>query len=320
MQKFLALFLIIVLFFSCKNINKNQVDVSNISINFKLDRFDIDFYDVPEKQLSELKQHYSFLFPFGVHDSVWLKKRKDKDEQDLFVEVQKKYPTIDKLKNELTLLFKHVKYYNTKFKSPRVVTMLTNIDYDHRVVYADSLMLISLDAYLGKKHEFYGEYPAYIKENNTKERIIIDVANSIINKQILTGKGRTFIHKMVYKGKKMYLLDAYLPMINDRIKIGYNELKYGWAKNNEEQIWQYFMEKDLLFSTDKSLDRRFLEIAPFSKFYKEEDTLSPGRIGEWIGWQIVRSFMEKNDVSLHQLIQTNEEEIFKKSNYKPRRK
>ncbi|WP_431165858.1 gliding motility lipoprotein GldB [Tenacibaculum halocynthiae] len=319
MQKFLALFLVTVLFFSCKNGNKDKVDVSNISINFKLDRFDVDFYNSPEKQLNELKQYYPFLFPFGVHDSVWLKKRKDKDEQELFIEVQKEYSNIDSLKNELTSLFKYVKYYNTKFKSPKVVTMLTNIDYDHRVVYADSLMLISLDAYLGEKHEFYGEYPAYIKQNNTKDRIVIDVANSIINKQVFTGKGRTFIDKMVNKGKKMYLLDAYVPLIEDRIKIGYNALKYGWAKNNEEEIWQYFIEKDLLFSTDKSLDRRFLEIAPFSKFYKEEDNLSPGRIGEWIGWQIVRSYMDKNDVSLHQLIRTSEEEIFKKSKYKPRR-
>ncbi|CAM1357093.1 MULTISPECIES: gliding motility lipoprotein GldB [Tenacibaculum] len=319
MQKFLALFLITVLFFSCKNGSKDEVDVSNISINFKLDRFDVDFYNSHEKQLNELKQYYPFLFPFGVHDSVWLKKRKDKDEQELFVEVQKKYNNIDVLKNELALLFKYVKYYNTKFKSPKVVTMLTNIDYDHRVVYADSLMLISLDSYLGEKHEFYGEYPAYIKQNNTKDRIIIDVANSIINKQVLIGKGRTFVDKMVDKGKKMYLLDAYVPMIDDRIKIGYNALKYSWAKNNEEEIWQYFIEKDLLFSTDKSLDRRFLEIAPFSKFYKEEDNLSPGRIGEWIGWQIVRSYMDKNDVSLHQLIRTSEEEIFKKSKYKPRR-
>nr|BFF38769.1 hypothetical protein BACY1_05740 [Tenacibaculum mesophilum] len=117
----------------------------------------------------------------------------------------------------------------------------------------------------------------------------------------------------------MYLLDAYLPNVADAVKIGYSQKKLEWAESNEEQIWMYFIEKDLLYSTSKDVDKRFLDLAPFSKFYMEEDSQSPGRIGEWIGWQIVRSYMQKNDVSLHQLLQTSEEEIFKNSRYKPKR-
>ena len=35
----------------------------------------------------------------------------------------------------------------------------------------------------------------------------------------------------------------------------------------------------------------FFDASPFSKFYLEIDNQSPGRIGRWIGWQIVRSYM-----------------------------
>ena len=63
--------------------------------------------------------------------------------------------------------------------------MISNIDYDSRVIYADSLLFISLDVYLGKEHEFYADYPKYIKENNTKENIVVDVANSITEKAIV---------------------------------------------------------------------------------------------------------------------------------------
>ncbi|WP_437823213.1 gliding motility lipoprotein GldB [Tenacibaculum mesophilum] len=320
MRKILALVALVFISFSCKNeeSNKLDVDVSNISVNVNLERFDVDFYTTKTNELTKTKEKYPMLFP-PQPDSVWINKINNKDEQELFAETQKVFSDIEEEKEQLISLFKHVKYYNPRFVSPKVITMLTNIDYNNRIVYTDSLLLVSLDAYLGEKHEFYNDYPAYVKQNNTKKHIVVDVAKAIVGKQMLPSMARSFIDKMIYRGKKMYLLDAYLPNVADAVKIGYSQKKLEWAESNEEQIWMYFIEKDLLYSTSKDVDKRFLDLAPFSKFYMEEDSQSPGRIGEWIGWQIVRSYMQKNDVSLHQLLQTSEEEIFKNSRYKPKR-
>ncbi|UTD16206.1 gliding motility lipoprotein GldB [Tenacibaculum mesophilum] len=320
MRKILALVALVFISFSCKNeeSNKLDVDVSNISVNVNLERFDVDFYTTKTNELTKTKEKYPMLFPPQA-DSVWINKINNKDEQELFAETQKVFSDVEEEKEQLISLFKHVKYYNPRFVSPKVITMLTNIDYNNRIVYTDSLLLVSLDAYLGEKHEFYNDYPAYVKQNNTKKHIVVDVAKAIVGKQMLPSMARSFIDKMIYRGKKMYLLDAYLPNVADAVKIGYSQKKLEWAESNEEQIWMYFIEKDLLYSTSKDVDKRFLDLAPFSKFYMEEDSQSPGRIGEWIGWQIVRSYMQKNDVSLHQLLQTSEEEIFKNSRYKPKR-
>jgi uncharacterized protein YjaZ len=73
----------------------------------------------------------------------------------------------------------------------------------------------------------------------------------------------------------------------------------------------------LLFSTDQELNRRFIDKAPFSKFYLENDSETPGSIGVWFGWQIVRAFMEKNAISLQEMLGTDNEDIFKRSKYKP---
>lgn len=321
MRKFLALCVLVLGINSCKKeeVSKLKVDVSNIKVNVNINRFDVDFYNTSEKSLEQVKKEYPLLFPLNDHDSVWINKRNSKDEQELFIETQRVFNDISELDLELVSLFKHVKYYNPKFISPKVITMLTNIDYDSRIVYADSLMLISLDSYLGKNHEFYNDYPEYVKQNNKKENVIVDAAKAIINKQMYPSKSRRFIDKMIYKGKKMYLLDAYLPNVLDENKIGYSKIKLDWAVNNEEEIWKYFIEKDILYSTNKENDKRFLNLAPFSKFYLEGDNQSPGRVGEWVGWQIVRSYMQKNDVSLRELLQTDEETIFKKSKYKPKR-
>ncbi|MFC4267590.1 gliding motility lipoprotein GldB [Polaribacter marinivivus] len=319
MRFFFIGLMVLCLFFSCSDKNETKIDVSEIKVDFSIKRYDVDFYNANAKTLINVKQKYPYLFPNEFTDSLALAKINNKDEQELFAETQKIYDDLLPLKNQLNSLFKHIKYYNSKFKEPDVVTLLSNIDYESRVIYADSLLLISLDVYLGKQHRFYADYPKYIKQNNTKEHLIVDVANAIIDQQVHPFNKRRFIDKMIFEGKKMYLLDLYLPTISDQEKIGYSTDKFNWAKANEQQIWMYFIDRKILFSTDSKLNARFLENAPFSKFYMEQDNLSPGKIGVWLGCQIVRSFMEKNDVSLQELLKMNEDEIFKKSNYKPKK-
>ena len=319
MRFFFSVLIVLCLFFSCSNKNEPKIDVSNIHVDFSTKRYDIDFYSASETTLFKVKENYPYLFPKEFTDSLSLAKINDKDEQELFVETQKQFADFSTEKNELLTLFKYIKYYNPKFKAPDVITMLTNIDYENRVIYADSLLLVSLDVYLGKYHRFYKDFPKYIKENNTKEHIVVDVAKSIIDSQTLPSTKRRFIDKVIYEGKKMYLLDSYLPFISEKLKTGYSSDKLNWAKANEEEIWMYFIDRELLFSTDVKLKKRFLEDAPFSKFYMEQDQLSPGKIGVWVGWQIVHSFMKNNDVSLQKLLVTDEDIIFKKSKYKPKK-
>ena len=319
MRFFLIGLMVLFAFSACTETKKHKIDVSKVNIDFTIERFEEDFYMATESQLPDLKEKYPYFFPPQITDSVSLAKIYNKDEQELFAETQKIYKDFTEYKLQLTNLFKHIKYYNPKFRTPKVITMLTNIDYESRVIYADSLLIVSLDVYLGKNHPFYKDYPKYIKENNTKEHLVVDVAREIVKNQIPLSNNRSFVNKMIFEGKKMYLLDAYLPLVSDKEKIGFAEEKLAWAKANEEQIWSYFVEKNLLFSTDTKLNSRFLDIAPFSKFYMEQDNLSPGRIGVWVGWQIVRSYMQHNDVSLQELINTNELDLYKKSKYKPKR-
>lgn len=319
MRFFLGVLLILLGFLSCTDKNKVVVDTSAISVDFTVKRHEVDFYTANKQKLPKVKNKYPYLFPEQLTDSISLVKISDTNEQDLFAETQKIYADFTKITTRLRSLFKHIKYYNTNFKAPDVITLLTNIDYNNRIIYADSLLFISLDAYLGKNHEFYANYPKYIKENNTQEHLIVDVASSIIAHKNHFPKSRSFINKMIIEGKKMYLLDAYLPHVSDKEKIGYSQDKLDWAIANEAQVWMYFIENKILFSTDTALDKRFLENAPFSKFYRDQDHLSPGKIGVWMGWQIVKSFMKENDVSLQELIKMDENIVFNSSKYKPKK-
>ena len=115
-----------------------------------------------------------------------------------------------------------------------------------------------------------------------------------------------------------YLKDLLLPNDDEKIKIGFSEEKLRWAKENEIFIWKYFIENKLLYSTNVELFDRFINPAPFSKFYLELDVESPGKIGQWIGWNIVKSYVKNNPtVSLSEVLKKSEFEIFQYSKYKP---
>ena len=120
---------------------------------------------------------------------------------------------------------------------------------------------------------------------------------------------------MIYSGKLLYLKDMIIPFKTDAQKIGYTQQQLDWVTVNQEQIWQYFIEKELLYSTDSKLPNRFINPAPFSKFYLAEiDNESPGKVGQFVGWQIVKAYMDNNDVTLTELLNTPAQTVFNKSN------
>ncbi len=318
MVRIIGFLLVLVLFFGCDDTSKNKIDVSNVEVDFKVDRFEKKFYKTSSSDLQKLKKEYAYMIG-NVADSISLKRINDKDEQFLFQQSDSVFGDFSDVKQNLIDLFKHIKYYNPSFKAPNVITYISNLDYDFPVIYADSLLFVSLDMYLGKNNIVYKSFPNYLSENYKKERIVVDVANDIITQSYPKFKNRTFLEKMINKGKYLYLLDAFLPSVSDDLKIGYSKEKLEWTKENEIEIWKYFIEKELLYSSDAKLNTRFLDNAPFSKFYLESDKESPGKIGVWVGWQIIRSYMKNNDVTLQQLIIKKPEEIYKKSKYKPRR-
>jgi gliding motility-associated lipoprotein GldB len=309
--------LFLLLFLSCNSNDKLAIDVSNIKVDTQILRFDQDYYGTNPDSFYLVKQKYPYLFPSKTPDSIWIAKMQDSMFLSLKKQVNSVFSNMETHKNQIDDLFKHIKYYHSGFITPKIITLYSDWNYLRRAVYADSLELLTLDNFLGTNNTIYKGIPGYIRQNLVPERIPVEIANSIIETQVKPSKSKSFLARMVNAGKKMYLLDAYLPKISDSLKIGYSKLKMQWANENEEFVWKYFISNDLLYSTDSKLDMRFMNLAPYSKFYTEADSETPGRLGQYIGWQIVRSFMKKNEVSLQELINLPEEEIFNKSKYKP---
>jgi len=319
MNRLLILVIVLFLSISCKTEIAKKVDVSKIEVDVSVSRFEQKFYEADEKTLPQLKMEFPFLFP-AQNDSIWLNKIKDKEERELYNKSQEVFGDFESEKAQIADLFKHVKYEHPNFEPPKIITLITNLDYQSKIVYADSLLFASLDMYLGKNSEVYQDFPVYLSQNFDKSQLIIDMASAISDRYFTPEKSRQFLDMVIDAGKRLVMIDHYLPSVSNAQKIGYSEAEYAWAMANEAQIWKYFIENKLLYSTDSKLVDRFMAEAPFSKFYIDIDKESPGRIGVWLGWQIVSAYMNNNnDVTLQQLLQTDSEEIFNKSKYKPKK-
>mgnify|MGYP001196038155 FL=1 len=316
--KFFIILTVVFFIIQCKK-NNVEDEINSIPISINFDRFDKKFYNIDSFKLNDLKKEYSYLFPEKFDDIVWVNRRKDSLQLILKNAIEKKIENFDFVEDEINYLFKHVKYYFPKTNIPKIVTLINNVDYQSKIIYLDSLVLISLDTYLGQNHEIYNGIPNYIKYDMDISFLSSHIADKFLDRKINYPNERTFLSQMLYYGKKLYLKEKLLPLKNDTILIGYSKKDFTWAKENEIYIWKYFIEKELLYNTDSKLIRRFLDPSPFSKFYLEIDNQSPGKIGRWIGWQIVKSFMKKNpEVKIEDLILKSSQELFIKSGYKPK--
>ena len=319
-MKVAFLFLITLITISCKKDGQLETDIANMNTDIKVERFDRFVAEASLKDFNKLKQAYPFMFSEKDNDSTWMETKSDTLQLQLFDEVNKAFGYFNETEIEIESLFNHIKYYFPEFNPPRVITTTSYVDFRNRVFVSDTILVLALDSYLGSDHEFYVNIQKFITSNLKKEQIVVDLAGEYAEKYIYQKQNKTLLDEMIYYGKQLYFKDVVIPFKTEAERIGYSQEQLDWAIANESLIWRYFVERELLFSTDSKLSDRFINPAPFSKFYLEDiDTDSPGRLGQYIGWQIVRAYMKQNDVKLKDRLITSTEDVFNNSKFKPRK-
>jgi gliding motility-associated lipoprotein GldB len=319
MKKSLILFISILTLLSCGSENKIEQEISKIPVALSVIRFEQEFAASNASDLPRLKKEFPMFFSARTPDSIWLNRMQEDLQQEVTQEISKKFPDAAMLTDEVGPLIQHIKYYFPRTKTPTIITLNNDVDYANSVIVADTLLLLSLDNFLGADHHFYTDMTKFISANFRPEQLLPSIASKYATKFVAPPSKGEFIEQLIYEGKKLYLQDIWLPELEDSEKIGYTQQQLDWAYTNEEQVWRYFVEKEVLFSTDAKLVPRFIALAPFSKFYLELDNQSPGMIGRFVGWQIVRSFMEKNDVTPQQLMVYDARALYNASKYKPKK-
>lgn len=311
-----GLFLGIILV-SCGKLTERERALEAMNFDVKVDRFDRVFAQATPERLDSIKRVYPLFFPTQYHDSVWIAKMNDTLQAALEKAVDEVFVDNEMLSEQCGDLLKQIKYDFPDFVVPNVVATTSDVDYKTRVLAHQGWLILMLDNYLGQEHRFYSGLPRYVAKNLRPEMLFSDVATAFGRKFVATPIERSFLAQMVYYGKLLYLKDLWLPEMSDADKIGFTAQELEWAIENEYFIWQYFLSQEYLFSTNSRLKNRFIDPAPYSKFNLEIDNDSPGMIGQWIGWQIVRQYMRENPVDLKTLMSLPAQELYNGARYKP---
>jgi gliding motility-associated lipoprotein GldB len=235
---------------------------------------------------------------------------------ELYKEVMIHYSEIDDLEKELTNAFKYIKHYFPEFKVPKVYTFVSGFSSD--LFIDEEMIVIGLDYFLPANHRFQApDLPEYIAKRYEAKYIvpmIVTAISSVYNKTDL--KQNSLVAEMIYYGKAYHFTKAILPCTPDEYIIGYTSEEVAACFDNEEMIWSYFVENDLLFETNPFEIRKYTGEAPSTVEISPD---APGRVGRWLGWNMVDDYQFNQDVPLDKLMEESDtEKIFKLSGYKPR--
>lgn len=336
--QFPVLILCLLSFTACNS--KKAPDVSHIPMTVHIERFDkalaaLDTAAVAEG-LQKLHTSYPVFLPaytehimnFGPYTDtsrlIQLQMHMLVTNQDFRVlqdSVNTRFPDLDAQEKELAQGFRYIKYYFPAFRPPAQIVAFSSVISNYGAVTIDSVLGIGLDMYLGQDFPIYPmlpDYPAYMIRKFAPEYLVTNAVQVLARQMYPESKASDkLIIQLIDAGKQQYFLQQVLPETPDTIRLGYTKTQMDWCFDNELFIWQYFVQNNLLYKADWQSNMHFMNDGPSTQGMPAG---SPGRIGHFVGWQIVKRYMELHqEVTLQQLMDTKDAmKIFNEAKYRPK--
>jgi hypothetical protein len=340
MKKILLILFCSIALFSCKN-GKKTPDVSNIKVDLQVLRFEKDFFSLDttnlDASLEQLHQKYptfmqDFVFNILSQPSSIDTVKRDivsflRSYRSLYDSSQLIFNNIDDEVKTVKRGLQFTRYYFPKYNlPPKLITFIGPINSYSNVITSDALA-VGLQLYMGKNYSIYNSeagqqlYPAFVSRRferayipvNCMKNIVSDISDNTYHNST---QGRSLIEQMVEAGRRLYLLDKLLPEVADTLKTGYTKAQLEGAYANELGIWSYFLNSDILFTTDPNIIKDYMNDGPNTTAL---GPASPGFIGQFVGWQIVKKWMDQKERSMDELMKTPAKQIFEEAKYKPNR-
>jgi hypothetical protein len=314
--------------------NPLKINVNSINLNVEVERFDLDVKNMlnndPFENIKLMEDKYGDFFElynaqiidigevenlsYFTNLSTFLS---DYSVLEATKEIEKVFPDLKHINEELTDGFKHWKYYFPDYQVPRVLAFVAG--FNQSIVTYENFIGIGLDKYLGADCYIYDMLAIanYARFEMAKEQIPVDVITALAKLEYTyEPEMENLLNQMIYNGKILYFLDAMFPEFDEARKNKYTNEQLEFCYKFEKDMWTSLIEDKQLFVTDYFTIRKYTENAPFTFKFGQS---SPPRAANWIGLQIVRAYMKHNDVSLQQLMQdTNYQLMLNKSGYSPK--
>lgn len=326
------------LLLSCGLGGPDVPDVSGSSVNITVERFDKEFLAVDPATLDqrgpELAEEYGNFYTvyaqhmmgFGpINDSATHYNMSDfisnRFVKEFQADIEGVYPNEDALNQEFTEAFSLYEHYFPGRPIPRIIAMNTGMSYP--IAAIDSFTLgLGLDFYLGRDYAHYKDIQGlnqYQIRKMEPENAVTEAVRGWIETEFERPEDHNQLLQIILQaGKHLYALERCMPYKHDSTLIGFSTSQEEWCHANEFNMWAHFIEEERLYTTDVNEIRTYTQDAPFTSGLARE---SPGRIGLWLGWQIVRAYMKQHpETPLPELMKPSDaQEFLGSSGYKPSR-
>lgn len=333
-SSFWWLFVATIVIYGCNN-DPLDVNLDGIEVELDINRLDQDLFGLDptagQTDTKSLEEKYGqFLtdycegvlrignpqnpsFPYSVAQFIT-----DESMLTLYVDVQEQYEEVSDINAELTEAFTYFKYHFPDSAVPEIVYNISALNY--AIVATERTLAIGLDMFLGADYTIYPliGLPKFMFDNMKKEQVVPQAMKGWLQSMYEEhSKRSSLLEYMVFEGKILYVLDATLRETADSVKIGFRPNSMQWCADYETRIWQHLVDEKLLYSTDHMDINKWVNQAPFIAGIPKQ---SPGRLGQWVGWQIVRKYMAENPtVSVQELMLNQDaQSILAQSKYKPK--
>lgn len=264
-----------------------------------------DILGIPSSDTTYLCQQ----IPAFLSDTVYGFAATNEREQALFAD-------IEDIRIPLEEAFRRIDYLYPGTVIPSIYLFISG--FNSSILFVEDDIAVGADMYLGSDYEFYNRVVYdYQKFTMRKECIPADVVSAYLFRRFpYTGAQSRLLDNMIYRGKIMYVLAQLFPTLTKAEVMGYTEEQWHWCEYYERDIWNLMMDKKDLFKTETLVLSSYLNDGPFTS---EISQSAPSRLGTWVGWQIVDSYMEHNDtITLQSLIaEPDAEKILEYSHYRP---
>ncbi len=306
--------------------------------SIKVIRFDRELFAVPKPNMEEflknLQTRCPEMFSASMEDKEYLQmiERFITDEYLLDAQdiVQRNYADLSFLEKDLTMAFANLQKHSKGIKLPqRLFSMILgpaeySYVFENRCYTNGDYSAIALDIYSFpqiEKNPYYNTMPQYMTATLNKDYIASDFMRMYLKNVIYINTPNvqmnpdcTLLDAIIDEGKYSYITQNILPSYSLHQILRYTNEQLQWCEDNEKVIWAYIIENRLLYEKDRSKYMSLTAEAPTSKPLSD----SPARVGHYIGYKIVKNFMDKEKISFDSLMHlTDSQGILKKSNYKP---
>jgi len=306
---------------------------NNNDSQIQIIRFDSDLYNFlktngdSENEDSLKSKYQDFLRAFGsvainnsdYNDPSFFKSLKTYFSNETLLKIYKDeqvtFQNIESLEKQLSSANNLIRQY---FEGKELPTLSMHVSgFKANTIMLQNLISISADKYLGSEYSGYNDFfEDYVRIQMKPEIMVRDFLKAwIISELPASNKRKDLLSEMINQGKILYSLQLLLPDWSEADLIGYTGEQLKWSENNEKEIWKKTLTNNYLFSTDHMTIIKYMDEAPYTSLISPE---SPGRLGAWIGWQIIKKYAENTKSDITSIMKENDcQNILKASKYNP---